>query len=202
MENAAPLLIFTQNALFVDTLARQLRLPCQQADSLAEPAAAVVFLPETLKEVLAMEEIAAASPLPTLMLLPEEASRARPVCRHLQRPVSLAQLQTEIDHLLQQPRKLQWPDIGGFDPIGLRLANLFGQSLTLTEKESALLTYLSHQPQPVTREALLEHVWKYHPDTETHTLETHLYRLRQKLQELFGEKLQIISNDQGYRLIA
>lgn len=202
MENAPPLLIITRNRLFAETITRHLSIPCRQTEDCSEAASAALFLPETLKEVMQMEAQAAASPLPSLMLLPEEASRAQPQCRSLQRPVPLAQLQAEIHRLLQQPRKLHWPDIGGFDPAGLRLSNLFGQSLALTEKEAALLNYLSNQPQAVTREALLEHVWRYHPETETHTLETHLYRLRQKLQELFAEKLQIISDDRGYRLIS
>lgn len=205
MENAPPLLIVTQNPLFAEMLTRHIPSPCQsvaQYSPLTE-AAALLLLPENLKEVMAMEALAGEAFIPSLMLLPEEAGRAQPTtCRSLQRPVSLAQLRQEVHHLLQQPRKLHWPDIGQFDPIGLRLSNLFGQSLSLTEKESALLTYLNHQPQAVSRELLLEHVWQYHPDTETHTLETHLYRLRQKLQELFGDKLQIISNEQGYCLIA
>ena len=203
MENASPLLIITQNRLFAETITRHINIPCKQADTADDNACAVLFLPETLKEVTAMEAQAKTLALPCLMLLPEEAARAQPnACRSLPRPLSLSDLQKEVHLLLQQPRKLHWPDLGQFDPMGLRLSNLFGQSVTITEKEAALLTYLSNQPETVSREVLLERVWRYHPDTETHTLETHLYRLRQKLQEIFADKLQIIHDDSGYRLIA
>jgi hypothetical protein len=203
MENALPLLIITPNRLFADTIARHLTPPCKQTEDLSEPASALLLLPETLLEVMQMDEQASQLALPCLMLLPEEASRAQPqFCRNVQRPIALAELQQEIHLLLQQPRKLHWQDVGSFDPAGLRLSNLFGQSTSLTEKEAALITYLSNQPKAVSRDTLLKRVWHYHPDTDTHTLETHLYRLRQKLHELFGDKLQIVSDDSGYRLIA
>lgn len=203
MENALPLLIITQNRLLAETITRHVSIPCKQANDPEDAASAVLFLPETLMEVTQREAQAKTLTVPCLMLLPEEASRAKPAaCRSLPRPLSLPELQKELHLLLQQPRKLHWPELGGFDPLGLRLSNLFGQSVTITEKEAALLTYLSNQPETVSREVLLERVWHYHRDTETHTLETHLYRLRQKLQEIFADKLQIIHDDSGYRLIA
>lgn len=55
-------------------------------------------------------------------------------------------------------------------------------TVQLTEKESDLLSSLVRaHPNPMTRESLLESVWKYRSDTETHTVESHIYALRQKL---------------------
>lgn len=51
----------------------------------------------------------------------------------------------------------------------------------LTEKEVSILLYLKLAARPVPREELLANVWGYHPDLTTHTVETHIYRLRQKL---------------------
>jgi len=72
----------------------------------------------------------------------------------------------------------------------------------LTEKESALLLYLWGQGRlrPVTRQDILDHVWAYAPDVETHTVETHIYRLRQKLEQNPAQPVYLITDDDGYRL--
>jgi DNA-binding response OmpR family regulator len=143
------------------------------------------------------------SAAPTLMLLPEGAVRTQPRCASLGRPVELEVLKQDVARMLRQPKPLIWEGIGRFDPVAMTLtAILPSMPVTLTEKEAALLAFLARCRELATREALLENVWRYHPDTETHTLETHLYRLRQKLREAFGEQLRIHSDDSGYRLIA
>lgn len=67
-------------------------------------------------------------------------------------------------------------------------ANGSGETVKLTEKETALLDYLCRAEQPVPRDELLAEVWGYDGTIDTHTLETHLYRLRQSVpdgQEMF-----------------
>lgn len=72
--------------------------------------------------------------------------------------------------------------------------------IDLTEREAALLLYLfQHHAQPVSKEKILEHVWKYHPEVDTHTLETHMYRLRQKIEQP-PTKLAIVFQPDGYQL--
>ena len=74
------------------------------------------------------------------------------------------------------------------------------QSFRLTEKETALLVYLYQQsPQLVSKEELLTEVWSYHPQTETHTVETHIYALRQKIGPAANALIQ--SSNEGYCLI-
>jgi DNA-binding response OmpR family regulator len=71
----------------------------------------------------------------------------------------------------------------------------------LTEKEAALLARLCRADgRPVSRETLLREVWGYSPNVASHTVETHVYRLRRKI-EAGGDTPQIILNDDnGYRL--
>lgn len=72
--------------------------------------------------------------------------------------------------------------------------------LKLTEKEAAVLHYLyTHQGKAVDKETLLSDVWGYHPDIDTHTLETHIYRLRQKISDYFKEDI-ILTEPGGYVL--
>lgn len=72
--------------------------------------------------------------------------------------------------------------------------------IRLTEKESQLLAALAQSPSAMDREALLAAVWGYDSQIDTHTLETHIYQLRRKLDPQ-GEGTQWLVNEQGaYRL--
>jgi DNA-binding response OmpR family regulator len=76
------------------------------------------------------------------------------------------------------------------------------KKIRLTEKEAAILKYLYRAGQKsVSRETLLGEVWGYNAGVTTHTLETHVYRLRQKIEK-DPSKAQILVTDQGgYRLV-
>jgi hypothetical protein len=73
-------------------------------------------------------------------------------------------------------------------------------SLALTEKECALLKHLAAHPTGITREDLLEQVWGMGGDIDTHTLETHIYRLRAKLEPLSPRPCDILTQEGAYLL--
>ena len=72
--------------------------------------------------------------------------------------------------------------------------------LKLTEKEINTITYLSKSNNPVSIDELQENVWSYQSDIETHTVETHIYRLRKKIKEKFNDENFILSSKKGYSL--
>ena len=72
--------------------------------------------------------------------------------------------------------------------------------LKLTEKEIDLLIYLSDSKKEKTSLDLQKNVWKHSNDLETHTVETHIYRLRKKIFECFGDDKFIINNKKGYKI--
>ena len=72
--------------------------------------------------------------------------------------------------------------------------------LKLTEKEINTITYLSKSKKPVSIDELQEKVWSYHSDIETHTVETHIYRLRKKILNTFNDKSFITSEKNGYQI--
>jgi len=72
--------------------------------------------------------------------------------------------------------------------------------LKLTEKEINTITYLSKSEKPVSIDELQEKVWSYHSDMETHTVETHIYRLRKKFLNTFNDNHFIISKKNGYQI--
>ena len=72
--------------------------------------------------------------------------------------------------------------------------------LKLTEKEINTIIYLSKSNKPVSIEELQEKVWCYQSDIETHTVETHIYRLRKKILNIFSDNEFIISKKNGYQI--
>mgnify|MGYP001156934480 FL=1 len=74
------------------------------------------------------------------------------------------------------------------------------KKLKLTEKESELIIYLSKCTDPVDVNELQKEVWDYHSKLETHTVETHIYRLRKKIYKIFNDKEFIISKKNGYQI--
>jgi DNA-binding response OmpR family regulator len=95
-------------------------------------------------------------------------------------------------------------DIGSntFRPGTKLLLNSKGAKIRLTEKETAILRHLYRaRPRPVSREMLLQEVWGYNSSVTTHTLETHIYRLRQKIEEDAGSPSILITESGGYKLV-
>ena len=75
-----------------------------------------------------------------------------------------------------------------------------GTKLKLTEKEINTIIYLSKSNKSVGIDELQEKVWSYHSDIETHTVETHIYRLRKKISKSFDDIEFIISKKDGYEI--
>ena len=72
--------------------------------------------------------------------------------------------------------------------------------LKLTEKEINTINYLSKSNKPVSIDELQGEVWSYQSDIETHTVETHIYRLRKKILNTFNDNEFIISKKNGYQI--
>ena len=72
--------------------------------------------------------------------------------------------------------------------------------IILTEKEIQLIELLLNSSKPVSKENILSSVWHYSSDADTHTVETHIYRLRKKINEKFMDENFIFINKDGYYL--
>ena len=89
-----------------------------------------------------------------------------------------------------------------FKPAAKLLIDIDSNRKTrLTEKETAILKFLYRSGnKPVTRETLLNEVWGYNAAVNTHTLETHIYRLRQKIEPDTSNAQILVTENGGYRL--
>ena len=84
--------------------------------------------------------------------------------------------------------------------LNSREINLKNKKLKLTEKEIDTIIYLSKNKIPVSINELQKNVWSYQSDIETHTVETHVYRLRKKILNAFNDNEFIISKKNGYQI--
>ena len=88
-----------------------------------------------------------------------------------------------------------------FKPSQKLLIDGTGSKVRLTEKESAIIKYLYRADRKVvTRDTLLEEVWGYNSGVTTHTLETHVYRLRQKIERDPSNATLLVTESGGYKL--
>ncbi|MCA3630756.1 MAG: response regulator transcription factor [Methylobacterium sp.] len=77
-----------------------------------------------------------------------------------------------------------------------------GSKIRLTEKETAIIRFLYRAGQRVIpRDVLLQEVWGYNSNVTTHTLETHIYRLRQKIEPDPGRARLLVTESGGYKLV-
>ena len=89
-----------------------------------------------------------------------------------------------------------------FKPSQKLLTDSKGGKVRLTEKEASIIKYLYRADQKVvTRDVLLEEVWGYNSGVTTHTLETHVYRLRQKIERDPSNAEILVTESGGYKLV-
>jgi DNA-binding response OmpR family regulator len=121
----------------------------------------------------------------------------------IEKPMKLSQLLARVQALAEASASgVAVNEAWELSPSERLLKRKDGAEIALTEKEAALIAYFLARPgQAATRQELLEQVWGYASDIATHTLETHIYRLRAKLAGA-GAGEWIAATDTGYRLAA
>jgi DNA-binding response OmpR family regulator len=89
-----------------------------------------------------------------------------------------------------------------FKPAAKMLLDDNGSKIRLTEKETSILKYLYRAGEKVvSRDVLLHEVWGYNAGVTTHTLETHIYRLRQKIEKDPSNAELLVTETGGYKLV-
>ena len=92
-------------------------------------------------------------------------------------------------------------DLGTYK-LDLNSRKIFNEknSLNLTEREANIVIFLNNSKQPVKIDKLQTEVWGHNSKLETHTVETHIYRLRKKINNIFADKNFIKSSKEGYTI--
>jgi DNA-binding response OmpR family regulator len=198
-------------------LARQGFAPIQAASAsaalalAAEPAPDLVLIDADLPDMPATDLCAELrrrwADLPLVVLGGEPAGQAALLSagatEWIAKPFRFAHLSQRLSELLRQQAQGAAIEIGDyrFFPLGRLIVDARGRQIRLTEKEAAILAYLHRAgARPVGRDELLGEVWGYNGTVTTHTVETHIHRLRRKLGD--GNPPVLRTEDGGYRLSA
>ncbi len=125
---------------------------------------------------------------------------------YITKPFRFAVLLTRIRTHLRQHEQSEDATFGigpyTFKPASKMLVDEDGGKIRLTEKETAILKYLYRSGErTITRDVLLSEVWGYNSGVTTHTLETHIYRLRQKIEKDPSHAAILVTEAGGYKLV-
>ncbi len=85
--------------------------------------------------------------------------------------------------------------------LNSRIISKKNQNAKLTEKEIEIILFLHEKKKPCLISELQNEIWHYSLELETHTVETHIYRLRKKIKNVFNDDKFIVSNDNGYNIL-
>ena len=149
----------------------------------------------------ALEEEGFSAPL--LLLTPADKAETADGLARLAKPFRFTALMQALGKLLAHPAGDAPFRIGPYDfHPSAKLLTDGNRKIRLTEKETDILRYLKSATGIVPRQTLLGEVWGYGPQVATHTLETHIYRLRKKIEKDAGDAKILITEEGGYRLSA
>ena len=214
MPSAKPILLVEDNAVLRTSLAEQLAREgayvIVEAGDAAEArrkahgesyALAIIdqSLPDCAGEALVQDLKNGGFDAPVLLLA--DADLPPPLGDHIVKPFRFADLLARLNHHLRRHAASDDTPVAIgpylFRP-GAKLLMAGARKVRLTEKETDILKFLHAAGATVARETLLHEVWGYNPAVTTHTLETHIYRLRKKIED-GGAKI-LLTEEGGYRL--
>ncbi len=116
-------------------------------------------------------------------------------------PIKIVQLLDRINiHLIKKKYDFQSQfNIKSYTlNLNSRIISSQKENLKLTEREIDIILFLNEKKMPQTISSLQNEVWRYSNILETHTVETHIYRLRKKIKDKFDDDKFIISTENGY----
>ena len=122
---------------------------------------------------------------------------------HLELPTNLKEINAIVENIAAKAKFVKNSTIKVKNyTLNKNEKKLYTQNnfIILTEKEIELLQLFLEKKRPISKDNILSTVWNYSVDADTHTVETHIYRLRKKINEKFMDEKFILNNKEGYYL--
>ncbi|MBE6451729.1 MAG: response regulator transcription factor [Alphaproteobacteria bacterium] len=199
--------IVSDNTLFKDDLIFQIGqyapdFNVVETDAIAD----IVIIDEKLEQISSYAVKYSHAPIFVLLKKGSEMPEQKNLIKYVQKPFCLAKFINQLNSAINlaagtQSGKLQFNQYE-LSPTGKEILNFRNNEvIKLTEKEVSILQYLYKiKDRIVSKAELLQEVWGYNPDVTTHTIETHIYRLRQKVENEDNTSQLIITEEGGYIL--
>jgi DNA-binding response OmpR family regulator len=220
MAEPGPILVIDSDPLLSGALSEQLRGmghsvseagDAESAFALDPPPALLLIAgePGGAKAIDLVRTWRAAGRMGPILVLVANADDARRLAEAgadacIAKPYRLADLAASLSALMNEAASGSEIVLGPFRfyPPARVVIEPSGRQIRLTEKEAEILAYLHRAGgRPVPRRELLDSVWGYTEQVTTHTLETHIYRLRRKLDDGSKDQRLLASEAGGYRLV-
>ena len=122
---------------------------------------------------------------------------------NLELPINLKEINTTVENIVAKSKFSKNSSIEIKNYLlnkNEKKLSKFDKFVILTEKEIQLLELFLNKKKPISKDYILSAVWNYSADADTHTVETHIYRLRKKINEKFMDVKFILNNKEGYYL--
>ncbi len=201
------LLIVSENDLFKQDLVLQINKYALEFNIIDENSVAdIVIIDEKVEQISSFAKKYSHCPIFVFLKKGIESPKEKDLIKYIQKPLSLNKLINDINSAINlaansEAGKLVFNKYE-LKPSGKEILNLRNnETIKLTEKEVSILQYLYKiKDRIVTKTELLQEVWGYNPDVTTHTIETHIYRLRQKVEHDDKNAQLIITEEGGYLL--
>lgn len=201
------LLIVSKNDLFKQDLMFQLKENAPELNLISEGMVADIVLIDEAQEMAASyAKKYSYAPVYVMLEKGTDLPKDKGLIKYVQKPLVLNKLINYLNSAINlaansKAGKLVFNKYVLY-PVGKEILNLRNNvTVKLTEKEVSILQYLYKiKNRIVTKTELLQEVWGYNPDVTTHTIETHIYRLRQKVENEDINSQLIITEEGGYML--
>jgi hypothetical protein len=122
---------------------------------------------------------------------------------NIELPITLKEINTVVENIVAKKKFSKNSSIVVKDYLlnkNEKKLSKSNQFIILTEKEVQLIELFLHNKKPVSKDNILSSIWNYSADADTHTVETHIYRLRKKISDKFIDEKFILNNKDGYYL--
>ena len=200
------ILIVSENGVFKEDLSTQITLSAADYTCEENLKPDIIILDENASLLPELRQKFERTPVFVLLKKGEKSKEDSPFIKYVQKPLVLTDflnnIKSALNFILISDAGIINFNAYELSPLEKEIKNLnTGEKTKLTEREISMILYLyKMRGKTTTKSALLKEVWGYNPDASTHTIETHIYRLRQKVEKNKDWPELISTENGGYKL--
>ena len=200
------ILIFSDNDVFKNDLSQQILLSDKNCTCDESKKPDIVVVDENSAQPEDLKQKFERTPIFVLLKKGEKIKEDSPFIKYIQKPFSLNAflnlMKSALNFILVSDAGIITFNVYELSPLEKEIKNLkTGEKTKLTEREISMILYLyKMKGKTTTKSAFLKEVWGYNPSASTHTIETHIYRLRQKVEKDENWPELILTENGGYKL--